>query len=194
MTNDNKPGGRPRDETSAPAIKAAARRLVTEKGYENVSISEIVRAACVARQTLYRRWSSKADLVLEAFFETAGEPPALSDGTGLTARLVLEKFLADIFDSLAREGDAISSLIACAQSDPEFCETFKEKFVFPREQMVRQILNKACAERELPPSTDIDTVTAMIHGAFWYRLLTNQPLDRPFAAALVSSVFPTRPT
>ena len=153
MTNDNKPGGRPRDETSAPAIKAAARRLVTEKGYENVSISEIVRVAGVARQTLYRRWSSKADLVLEAFFETAG-----------------------------------------AQSDPEFCETFKEKFVFPREQMVRQILNKACSERELPPSADIDTVTAMIHGAFWYRLLTNQPLDRPFAAALVSSVFPTRPT
>src|SRR5947199_331051 len=58
--------GRPRDAEASPALLEAARRLVLEKGYAATSISDIAAAAGTGRQTLYRRWPGKAQLILDA--------------------------------------------------------------------------------------------------------------------------------
>jgi AcrR family transcriptional regulator len=52
---------------------AATRRLLTEVGYDQVSMESIARAARVSRPTIYRRWPSKAHVVFEAAFATAGD-------------------------------------------------------------------------------------------------------------------------
>lgn len=64
--------GRPRDPRTDEAIMAATRRLLTEVGYDQVSIESIAREAGVSRPTVYRRWPSKAHVVFEAAFGTAG--------------------------------------------------------------------------------------------------------------------------
>lgn len=73
--------GRPRDPRTDAAIMAAARRLLTEVGYDQVSMESIARAAGVSRPTVYRRWPSKAHVVFEAAFGTAGST-ALAASTG----------------------------------------------------------------------------------------------------------------
>lgn len=66
--------GRPRDPRTDDAIMAATRRLLTDVGYEQVSMESIARSAGVSRPTIYRRWPSKAHVVFEAAFGSAAEP------------------------------------------------------------------------------------------------------------------------
>jgi AcrR family transcriptional regulator len=66
------PRGRPRDPRTDSAIMAATRRLLTDVGYDQVSMESIARAAGVSRPTIYRRWPSKAHVVFEAAFGTDG--------------------------------------------------------------------------------------------------------------------------
>ena len=179
--------GRPRDQASAPAIRAAARKLVRSKGYDQVSIADIIREAGVSRQTLYRRWPGKADLVLEAFYESAGSVPGIAEHGD--ARATLEQFLCDIFDHLSRDGDAIRSLIAAAQENPGFGQRFRSQFVEPREAMMTRLLERARETGELPADADIELLTTVLHGAFWYRLLNMNELTTDWAARLCALVF-----
>ncbi len=71
-------GGGPRDPRTDGAIMAATRRLLTELGYEQVSMESIAKAAGVSRPTIYRRWPSKAHVVFEAAFGTPATPGLVS--------------------------------------------------------------------------------------------------------------------
>src|SRR4051794_3451112 len=73
--------GRPRRADVVGAVRAATVRLVTERGYAGTTLDEIARAAEVAKTTVYRRWPSKAGVVLDALTDRLGEPPVPgSDG------------------------------------------------------------------------------------------------------------------
>ena len=183
-------GGRPVNARAGAALKAAALRLVREKGYDNVSIAAIAQEAGVARQTLYNRWNTKADLVLDAVFEEtqnyAASPP-LDDPRD--CRVLLEEFLTNVFGHLATDGDTMRALIAAAQQDVTFQETFYAKFVLPREKVITNLLQRAQERGEVSPIRNAELVSGFIHGAFWYRLLNRQPLDAKFARAITFDVF-----
>lgn len=177
--------GRPRDDATAPALRQAARQLVIEQGYSAVSIQQIVNAAGVAKQTLYRRWSSKAELVLDAFLESAARVQVLENGA---LDRVLRQYLLDLFDNLAIDGPAIRSLIAAAQEEPDFLERFRHRFVEPRARVVADILEAAQRNGEICRDADLEIALASFHGAFWYRLLQGEPLDAAFASRLADFV------
>ncbi|ARO16035.1 transcriptional regulator, TetR family (plasmid) [Ketogulonicigenium robustum] len=176
----------------AEAIRKAALRLVRERGYRNVSIGAIAQAAGVARQTLYNRWHAKADLILDAVFEETGRraDDQLPLETGDASRDRLERLLIGVFNHLRADGDTLRALIAAAQEDSEFREAFRERFVAPRETIVTDILAEALRRGELSREADPDTLSTMIHGAFWYRLLNGRELDHELARSIARSVFP----
>lgn len=183
-------GGRPASVQAGVDLKAAALQLIREKGYEKVSIAAIAKKAGVARQTLYNRWNTKADLVLEAVFEEthnyAAEPEL--DGTS-ECRMLLEEFLTKIFEHLEIDGDTLRALIASAQQDAAFQASFHAKFVLPREKMITALLYQAQERGEISPSRNPEMMSTFIHGAFWYRLLNRQPLDARFAKEITSEAF-----
>ena len=185
----NKPG-RPKDQAAAAAIRRAALRLVREQGYRNVTIGAIARDAGVARQTLYNRWPAKADLVLDAVFEDTGpHVEQSSPAPDVACAEKLEQFLVTVFDHLGADGGTLRALIAAAQEDDEFRKAFRERFVTPREVLVTRILIEAQGRGELSLDADPETLSTMIHGAFWYRLLNGRELDHRLARALTQSVF-----
>ncbi|SDG48901.1 TetR-like C-terminal domain-containing protein [Alloyangia pacifica] len=190
MSGEKKQGGRPVDAAAGRSLKLAALQLVRERGYAKVSIAAIASAAGVARQTLYNRWNTKADLVLDAVFEETGRfstiPPA---DTGETCAAQLEAFLVEVFDHLAVDGDPLRALIAAAQEDTAFRTAFRERFVLPREQIVTDLLRRAQARGELGKTRDPEMLSAFVHGAFWYRLLNGQPVDAALARAITAEVF-----
>jgi AcrR family transcriptional regulator len=177
--------GRPRDDASGPALMSAARRLVIERGYNTVTIGMISKEAGVGRQTLYRRWPSKAELVLDAFLASASGSDTYDEGDLKTA---IRSFLERLFANLQEDGPAIRNLIASAQSDPGFCSEFKTRFVRPRAQIVEAIFAEAIRHGEVPETSDISMAGEVIHGAFWYRLLQGEPLDSDFAERLSDHV------
>jgi AcrR family transcriptional regulator len=173
--------GRPRDDATTPALLAAARRLVIERGYNEVSIGLIATEVGVGRQTLYRRWPSKAELVLDAFLESAGQHESFEDGR---VEEVLATFLRNLFVNMESDGPAIRNLIASAQIDPAFLKSLKERFIEPRAEVAAAIFRRGIEKGELRGDADIDMALAALHGAFWYRLLQGDSLDAEYADRL----------
>src|ERR1035438_7669841 len=72
--------GRPRDQLVDEAILRAALDLFGEFGIEGASIGQIANRAGVARTTIYRRWSSREDLLVNAIERTRNFPEQLMEG------------------------------------------------------------------------------------------------------------------
>lgn len=176
--------GRPRDASAGPALMAAALDLVRSDGYEGVTIARIIARAGVSRQSLYRRWPTKADLVLDALLASAG--PAPRPGVA-PVRQALRDFLLAIFKHLQEDAGVLRNLIAAAQMDEAFRSTLNERFVMPRGAMMIALFEDAVASGELPAEFDCVVVADMLHGAFWYRLLNGQTLDDALAVRLVTA-------
>ncbi|WP_458243426.1 TetR/AcrR family transcriptional regulator [Streptomyces sp. MAI_2237] len=95
MVKKPAPDATRRSESSRRAIHDAALALVGEVGYPRTTIEAIAARAGVGKQTIYRWWGSKADVLLEAFLdlsaqaarEAGGEPYAIPDTGDLAADL-----------------------------------------------------------------------------------------------------------
>jgi len=175
--------GRPRDEAAGPAILAAARDLVVAHGYEAVTTQAIAEAAGVGKQTIYRRWPSKAELVLEAFLAHAHSSVDVVSKERLEP--ALRSFLARTFRALDATGPAVRSLMAQAQTDDGFRETFRTRFIAPRrEALARTIAEASARDGVETTAADVDAAVIALFGAVWYRLLLGEPLDTALASRL----------
>jgi len=184
-----RPSGRPRNEALAPAILAAARQLVVRHGYEAVTTQMIAVTAGVGKQTIYRRWAGKADLILDAFIEQAQTQVDLTAGEMAgPVRQELVTFLCKTFAALRHTGRAMRSLMAAAQQDARFCQRFRIRFIERRRATLCSLLTRAIARGELPAHADCQTAVLAIYGGLWYRLLLNEPLDQAYAERLVKLV------
>lgn len=185
-----KTAGRPRDPQIADQVKTATMELLRESSYAKVSIASIATRAGVSKQTVYNRWKTKADLVLDAIFETTGREAALpADAKDQSARDQLYDFLCSIFAHLSKDGKVIRSLIAAAQEDPVFNTDFRENFVDPRDHMVIELLERAQQRGELAKGRNLTMLSAFFHGAFWYALLNDRPLTDDLAREIVDELF-----
>ncbi|WP_176086598.1 TetR/AcrR family transcriptional regulator [Martelella sp. HB161492] len=190
MDDAGKRSGRPRDLEAARALKTAALDLVRRHGYGHVSIAMIAAQAGVARQTLYNRWQTKADLVLDAVFDEANRQVSSPDlAADVPIRDQLEAFLMRVFAHVRADGDTLRALIAAAQETPGFREAFRERFVKPREAIVTALLQQAQQRGELSAARDPAFLSEMIHGVFWYRLLNGKCVGAGFASAIAAEIF-----
>lgn len=98
-----------RTEATREALIAAARKLFTERGYEEVGTEEIVRAAGVTRGALYHHFGDKASL-LEATYERIE-----AESTERVARVVLG---SDLHSPLAAMRAGVEAFLdECAQPE-----------------------------------------------------------------------------
>ncbi|CAM5524858.1 TetR/AcrR family transcriptional regulator [Streptomyces purpurascens] len=101
-----------RSERSRRAIYDAALTLVAEVGYPKTTIEGIAARAGVGKQTIYRWWSSKADVLLEAFLD-------LSEQASRDAGPEYEFAIPDTGD-LAADLKAVLRLTVDQLRDPRF--------------------------------------------------------------------------
>jgi len=174
MTGDRRPG-RPRSEAARQAISAAAMAELTERGYAALTIEGIAARAGVGKQTIYRWWPSKADLVLEALLDLSATRVAVPDEGSLPADLV--GFLEETFRQRGQR-PVLVGLMAQALLDPVFAVAFRDRFLFGRRAVLRQILDRAAKRGEIAPDIDPELVIDVVYGVLWYRLLLDHaPLD-----------------
>jgi AcrR family transcriptional regulator len=194
VTKERRPG-RPRSEETRRAILAAAMDELIERGYAALTVEGIAARAGAGKQTIYRWWSSKADVVLDAMLVTAASRITVPDEGTLAADLTA--FLRATF----RQRDqrpVLVGLMAQALLDPVFAEAFRDRFLFARRAALRQVLDRAAVRGELGADVDLDLVLDVVFGVLWYRILVDHaPLGesagRELAEFVLRAVRPPAP-
>jgi AcrR family transcriptional regulator len=181
--------GRKRSEESRLAILSAASELTAEVGYAGLTIEGIAARSGTGKQTVYRWWPSKADVLLDALTAKADLYIPVPDEGSYAADLRV--FLTSSF-ALGRNPqvvDVLCALMAEAQVNAEFGERFRASFLQRRRDALGIILDRAQARGDLPAGLPPGTIADIVFGTLWYRLLaTRQPLDQQLADELVSTL------
>ena len=174
--------GRPRSDESRQAILRAALDLVAEVGYRDMSVGAIAARAGTGKQTIYRWWRGKADVVLDALTVDAARKIPVPDTGDLRADL--RAFLDATFAAARRAGviPVLRALMAEAQLDPDFGTAFDTGLLQSRREALATLLRRHPDDLRVPITTAVHTV----FGVFWYRLLTNRGrLDATLTRELV---------
>src|SRR3984957_7779900 len=173
--------GRPRSEQADRAILAAAAQILAERGLSGMSIEEVAARSGVGKTTIYRRWTSRGTLALDAFLaEFQGQQPLPDTGT-LRGDLLaaLRAWVRAVTRTSA--GRILAGLIAEAQHDPELAEAWRARVGAPRpgpaplreplRAQHRIMLRRAIARGQLPADTDTEVALDLLSGAAYHRLL-----------------------
>jgi AcrR family transcriptional regulator len=179
--------GRRRSEDSRDAILRAATELLLEQGYAAVTIEKIAQRAGAGKQTIYRWWPSKGDIIMESLASKADVYIPLPDRGSWAADL---RGLLDDSFALARSpqlGELLRALMVEAQLDPAFGERFRSEFLERRRAAVATLVERARRRGDLPAMLTAGFAADVVFGVLWYRLLAvPQPFDRRLTNRLVA--------
>src|SRR5262249_12238970 len=147
--------GRPRSAECHGAILDSVLEMMQKDGYNAVTIEGVARHAGVGKQTIYRWWGSRAELILEAFANHAASAVPAPDKGSL--REDLEIFMNAGFKRLAKDyGNIMRGLMADAVLDPDFNTILREAFIFKRRAATRVILERAVERGEIAKDADLE--------------------------------------
>jgi AcrR family transcriptional regulator len=157
-----------------------------EHGYAALTIEGIAARAGVGKQTIYRWWPSKADVVLDGLLDLAQTRIAVPDEGSLAADL--SAFLSDTFRQRGQR-PVLAGLMAQALLDPVFAAAFRDRFLFGRRAALREVLDRAIARGEIAADVDPELLIDVVYGVLWYRvLLDHAPLDEEAGRRLAALV------
>ena len=194
MVNERPPrhsgGSNPRyaevDDPRSVEIRAIVLELVASRGYDSLTIDEIAAAARASKATLYRRWPSKAAIVVDAVRHNVRQ---LQDpGPTGTLRGDLLAVLSVVAEELLRDADLVVELLAAARRDEVLMSTVTSQIRQPGQVIGQLPLERAIARSELPPDTDTHLVADVAMPMLLHRVLWRDPVDSAFAAYVVDDV------
>lgn len=169
--NDNhRPPGRPRSEHSRRAIIRSTLKLLQKSGFPGLSIEAVAADAGVSKATVYRWWSNKGALVVDAFASSTAAELHFPN-TGSVYRdmtLQMTQFLSIL---RSPRGRIVAALVAGGQSDPELLAAFRERFLWPRREEAYKTLRRASERGELSQELDLDVALDTLYGAIYMRFL-----------------------
>ncbi len=183
---DQRPGGRA--ERVRHAVLAAASELLTEVGYDGMSVDAVAARAGVHKTTVYRRWPTKAELVADAAaLHSAAAVPIPDTGTVVGDLQVLAR---EVVANIGSEAGArrSRSIAAAAATSDQLAEAM-HGFWAHRLAVSSEIVERAIQRGELPPSADANLIIETVIGPLWVRLLlTGEPITDDFADQVVELV------
>jgi AcrR family transcriptional regulator len=182
-----------RDENARLAVLHAADDLLAERGFSGVTIEGIAARAGVAKQTIYRWWPSKVDVLLDTLVDDASRQLAVPD-TGPAVDAV-RRYLRVLARFLTKEpaGKVLLALIGEAQHDAEMARVFHQRYLDPQRQREREMLQRGIDAGELPGTLDVDAALDALCGPIFYRALTGAPIPRSFIDGLVTGLLDRHP-
>ncbi|AKS35672.1 TetR/AcrR family transcriptional regulator [Mycolicibacterium goodii] len=174
--------GRPRDVEADRAILQAALDLFIERGVEGASIEQIAKRAGVGKPTIYRRWSTKEDLIAAAMEtlvadEVVQASPEVIDTQPPHAvvEAVIESAVATATSPSYRA--LIARVYGSAVSHPALMAVYWDRYILPRRAQATRLLERARELGMVAEDTDLDVAIDMMAGAVTYRLLQPNPPD-----------------
>src|SRR3984957_14560350 len=181
--------GWPRSQEADRAILTATLDLLASRGLAAMSIEEIAARAGVGKATIYRRWSSKGLLALDAFVTAFAEQQPLPDTGTLRGDLIAALTAWVRAVTQTSMGAMLAGLVAEAQHDEELRAGWRDRVLEPLRSQHRIMLDRAIARGEIPATVDQEAVLDLFFGAPQPRLLPGPlPLTDDFIREVVDVI------
>ena len=172
-----RPPGRPRSPEADRAILDASIDLFVEEGYEGMSIEGVAARAGVGKTTIYRRWSSKEELIVAAIDELIFEVEPLDTGS-------LRRDLVDLITQLqvvmssSRAGEVFPRMVPHVAAGTPLGRIYLQRVIGPRFELLRSILARAAERGEVPADLDAELVRGLLIGPIIIWKLTGGLTER----------------
>ena len=181
--------GRPRSEACGRAIEEAALDLLVEEGFAGMTMEGVAARAGVGKATLYRRWDTKADLVIDAVIRRCAEH-VVSPDTGTLHGDLTELFRA-MLGKFRQDGRVLQAFVAEQSRHPELAAAVRSSFIDQRRAATREVLARAVARHELPADADLELLGDVGPALMWHRLtVSGAPLEDDLPERLLAQFFP----
>lgn len=165
--------GRPRSERAHQSILQATIELLLEQGFAQMTVEAVAARAGVGKATIYRRWSSKAELVAEAIGCFSGKELHPVD-TGSVRDDLVELGRQAFHTKEAGEVTTIMlRLLTERARHPDLQDAFMRRVVEPRRRVVAEVLERGIARGELRADLDVELLTDVLSGVISYRIMVS---------------------
>jgi AcrR family transcriptional regulator len=182
--------GRKRDAGKDQEILRAALAVLAELGYDGTTIDIIAARANAGRATVYRRWSTKAELILDAIESIGQSAPARTlPDTGTLAGDFHELLSVANRSGNARPMQIISGLIPVLKDNPELSSAVTRRMIAPQAAAMRAMLQRAKDRGEIPEDRNLDMLTLVLPAFSAYRaMIMNEPMDASYVDAIIDDI------
>lgn len=177
--------GRPRDVSRDAALRDAALEVMAEVGYRSLTMDAVAARARAGKATIYRRWESKIDLIVDVCNQLVQRNVPEPDHGSIETDL--HEFLGAFAAFLTGPvGKAAQALVGELPHEPELAAAFRESFLLPQRGILRRVIGRGVERGEIRPDAPVDTVVELAGASLIYRLmLSGEPLDQRFVDRLL---------
>ncbi|MCU0504457.1 MAG: TetR/AcrR family transcriptional regulator [Chloroflexi bacterium] len=182
--------GRPRDPAVDRAILGAAVRLLTEQGYDSMSIDGVAAAAGVGRTTVYRRYPGKRELVVAAISSIASSMEPIADsGTALGDLRSLMRQTMAVFRRDGLGFAMLGTLLVREREDPALLELFRERVILPRLELASEIVRRGVARGEVRPDAPAEVMAHALQGSMFAGHILGRELDDAWLESVLAVIW-----
>lgn len=180
-----RPGGR--STRVVQAVTQATLDVMADKGFADFTIGDVAARAGVNEASIYRRWGSRENLIVETLLASSQRSIPVPD-TG-SIRSDLTELLCAIADYLGTPvGRATSQALATSGDESRWAQV-RSDFWTTRLELARAIVDRAVERHEVPPSTDARLVLETLVAPLQFRtLVTRETFDHQLCRQLVKLV------
>jgi AcrR family transcriptional regulator len=181
-------GGRPRDPSRDGVIRAAILRLLADVGYGALTMDAVASEAGVGKATIYRRWRTKQDLVVDTISDLNRAGSATPD-TGSVESDLREMMHQMVAIITGPTGAATLSLLSTMPHQPALAEAFREGPLAIWRDSYAVIWQRAEERGEVRPGLSRSVVAETTSALMVQRwLLTGEPVDDAYADEVLETV------
>lgn len=166
-------GGRPRSVQSQQAILDATLNLLATEGFETMSIESIAARAGVGKKTIYRWWSSKEALVIDAIKNMQQTKNPVVDTGSLRDDLIsIFRNTLQVWSSPAARS-LLLELVSLMTTRPEVFQAYYDQAIASRLQQATRLIQRAQAKGEVRQELDATEILSLLAGPIWYYMFFN---------------------
>jgi AcrR family transcriptional regulator len=166
--------GRPRSAQAHKAILDATLELLAEEGFQGLSIEDVAARAGVGKTTIYRRWTSKDELVIDAIQEVQVDLSMVDTGNFRNDLVTLFKTAYKGMMARPLLEQLVLKFIGESYTNPEIFQAFLKQLIIPRFQHFFYMVEQAKARKEIRKDIDPTLVMDLVAGSLYYHWIVTR--------------------
>lgn len=167
----------------------AAVLVLAETGYDRLTMDHLATAAHASKATLYRRWSSKADLIVDAVSRAKGLPGPEAPDTGSLRGDLLALACGPAGTAHQLPMSVLGALLTALHTDAELSAAWRERFLEPRMAVTRTVFDRAVRRGEIDADLNLEVLHTVLPSMCAFRsTVLGHVVDEQFVAHVLDQV------